>query len=82
VPSKLGRKQSADFSAYEVIVKKMEDLEREIIKLKDAILFRSECVVKPRRSSFRGSAKLLVSEDELERSIEEAESAIFRRDLK
>jgi hypothetical protein len=68
------------FFAYNVIAKKMKDLVRR--SLRDAILFRFGSVVKPRRSPFRGSAKLLVSEDELERSVEEADSAIFRRGWK
>lgn len=59
------------------VVKKVENLEREVNRLKALIPFRLE-ILKPTLVSLRGAAKLLVSMDELERSIEEAKSAPFR----
>jgi hypothetical protein len=82
VSSRVHGKRGVEASAYDVIVKKVENLEREIGRLRDLILFRSESLVKPKRVSLRGMAKLLVSVDELEKGIEEAKSAIFRHELK
>jgi len=67
---------------YDVVVKRVESLEREVDRLKALISFRSETLVKPTLISLRGTAKLLVSVDELEKSIEEAKSALFRHELK
>ncbi|MBO3809850.1 MAG: hypothetical protein FGF50_09705 [Candidatus Brockarchaeota archaeon] len=75
-------KQGVEASAYDVILGKVENLEREVDKLKYLILFKSESSIKSRRISLRGVAKLLVPIDELEKSIEEAKSSTFRYELK
>jgi len=62
------------------VVKRIEVLEREVNRLKALVPFRSEAL-RPTLVSFRGTAKLLVSLDELERSIEEAKAAPFRHEL-
>jgi len=67
---------------YDVVVKRIERLEREVDRLKALVSFRSESLLKPALVSLRGSARLLVSMDELERSIEEAKSALFIHELK
>lgn len=72
-------KSGAETSSYDVL-KRVESLEREVNRLKALIPFRLG-VLKPTLISFRGLAKLLVSMDELERSIEEAKSAPFRYEL-
>lgn len=72
-------KSGAETSAYDV-VRRVEDLEREVNRLKALLHFRPE-IFKPTLVSLRGLAKLLVPMDELERSIEEAKSAPFRYEL-
>lgn len=62
------------------VVKRVENLEREVNRLKALVPFRSEAL-RPNLVSFRGMAKLLVSLDELERSIEEAKASPFRHEL-
>ena len=62
------------------VVKRVEVLEREVNRLKALIPFRLG-VLKPTSASLRGTAKSLVSMEELERSIEEAKSAPFRYEL-
>jgi hypothetical protein len=62
------------------VVSRVEELEREMDRLKALIPIRS-LTSKPARVSFRGMAGMLVSMDELERSIEEAEDAPFRHEL-
>lgn len=52
---------------------------RELQHLKDLILWRSEGAVKPSNVSLRGIAKLLVSEEELDRAIEESKTSLFNR---
>jgi len=75
-------RRGVESSAYGVILKKVEDLGKEVNRLKSLILFRSESLVRPSLVSLRGTAKLLVSMDELEKGIEEAKSATFRHELK
>lgn len=78
MPGRIHGRRGVEVSAYDVIVKRVENLEREISRLRDLILFRSESSVKPEMVSLRGMAELLVSVDELEKGIEEAKSSIFR----
>jgi len=72
-------KSDVESSIYDV-VKRVENLEREVNRLKALIPYKLE-FLKPAPVSLRGVAKLLVSMDELERSIEEAKSALFRYEL-
>ena len=69
-------------SMYDAVVKRVESLEMKVDRLKALISFRSETLVKPTLVSLRGSAKLLVTVDDLEKSIEEAKSALFGHELK
>lgn len=75
-------RSGVEASMYDVIVKRVEGLEKEVNRLKALILFRSESLAKPAVVSLRGVARLLVSMDELEKSIEEAKSVLFRHELK
>jgi len=61
------------------VVSRVEELEREVDRLKALIFFRS--MTESARVSFRGMARLLVSMDEFERSIEEAKDAPSRYGL-
>lgn len=60
---------------------KLKEIEKEIQLVKLLVLFKSDYLVKPKPVSFRGMAKLLVSEKELERSIEEAKISLFKSGL-
>lgn len=62
------------------VVSRVEELEREVDRLK-AIIPCTSMTSKPARISFRGMARLLVTMNELERSIEEAKDAPFRYEL-
>lgn len=79
VPNELKENWGVKAPAYGTIAKKVKNLENEVNRLKDIILFRSEPLAKPTLVSFRGMAKSLVSVDELEKAIEGAKSAIFKR---
>jgi len=79
VSDKAGGESGVEASTYDV-VRRVEDLEREVNRLKALTPFRLE-MLKPASVSFRGSAKLLVSMDELETGIEEAKAASFRYEL-
>ena len=59
------------------IVKKIEDLEREIHNLKSLILVRENAFFETKLVSLRGIGKLSVSEDELEEAIEKAKKSLF-----
>jgi len=59
------------------IVKKIEDLEREIHNLKSLVLVRENAFSETKLVSLRGIGKLSVSEDELEESIEKAKKSLF-----
>jgi len=80
MPSRAGNKPEGGSSIPDV-VRRIEDLEREVTRLK-VLIPGSEALVKPTPVSLRGAARLLVSMDELERGIEEAKSAIFRYELR
>ncbi|MFP3951961.1 MAG: hypothetical protein ACLFVP_07490 [Candidatus Bathyarchaeia archaeon] len=67
-------------TSMDEVVSRVEELEREVDRLKALIFFRS-MTSKPARVSFRGMARLLISMDELESSIEEAKDAPFRYGL-
>ncbi|MFP3952293.1 MAG: acylphosphatase [Candidatus Bathyarchaeia archaeon] len=62
------------------VVSRVEELEREMERLNALIPIRS-MTSKPVRVSLRGMARVLVSMDELERSIEESKDAPFRYEL-
>lgn len=62
----------------ELIDKKLKEIEKEIELVKILVLFRSDYLVKPKPVSFRGMAKLLVSEKELEKSIEKTKVSLFK----
>ena len=79
MPGRAEDKSGAGASTYDV-VRRVEDLEMEVNRLKALIPFRLD-LLKPAPVHFRGSAKLLVSMDELERGIEEAKAAPFRCEL-
>ncbi|MCJ7574185.1 hypothetical protein MUO93_07975 [Candidatus Bathyarchaeota archaeon] len=78
--SRAENKPEAESSMSDV-VRRIEDLEREVNRLK-VLIPGSEASAKPAPVSLRGAAKLLVSMDELERGIEEAKSTIFRYELR
>ncbi len=59
------------------ILKKIEDLEKEVLELKSLILLKENGVFDKKIVSLRGMGKLLVSEDELEKAIEEAKKSLF-----
>lgn len=65
----------------ETLRKKLSNIEKEIQLIKLLVLFRSDYIAKPRLISFRGMAKLLVSEEELMKSIEEAKVLLFKSRL-
>jgi len=72
-------KLGVEASTYDVM-KRVENLEREVNRLKALIPFGLE-TLNFTLVSFRGTAELLVSMDELERSIEEAKAAPFGYEL-
>ena len=59
------------------VMKKIEDLEKEIQELKSLILLKGDEIFDKKIVSLRGMGKLLVSEDELEKAIEEAKKSLF-----
>ncbi|MGB9806843.1 MAG: hypothetical protein ACP5KW_04330 [Thermoproteota archaeon] len=59
------------------VAKKLDELEREIQKLKNLILFREDSLYEKKLVSLRGSGKLLVSEEELEDAITKAKKSMF-----
>jgi hypothetical protein len=59
------------------VVKKLDELEREIQKLKNLILFREDSLSEKKLVSLRGAGRLLVSEDELEEAMAKAKKSIF-----
>jgi len=59
------------------ITKKIEDLEKEILELKSLILLKGDEIFEKKFVSLRGMGKLLVSEDELGKAIEEAKKSLF-----
>jgi hypothetical protein len=59
------------------VVKKLDELEREIQKLKNLILFREDSLSGKKLVSLRGTGRLLVSEDELEEAMAKAKKSIF-----
>jgi len=65
----------------ELINERLKEIEKEIELVKILVLFKSDYLVKPKPVSFRGMAKLLVSEKELEKSIEEAKISLFKSGL-
>ena len=77
--SRAENKPEAESSISDV-VRRIEDLEREVNRLK-VLIPESEASAKPAPVSLRGAARLLVSMDELERGIEEAKAAPFRCEL-
>jgi hypothetical protein len=57
--------------------RRLEDLEKEIQRLKGQLLLERDTVAEKRIISLRGMGKLLVSEDELEEAIENAKRSLF-----
>jgi hypothetical protein len=59
------------------VVKKLDELEREIQKLKNLVLFKEDLLSEKKLVSLRGTGRLLVSEDELEEAMAKAKKSIF-----
>ncbi len=59
------------------VVRKLDELEREIQRLKNLILFREDLLSEKKLISLRGTGRLLVSEEELEEAIAKAKKSIF-----
>ena len=57
--------------------RRLEDLEKEIQRLKGLLLLEKDTVAEKKIISLRGMGKLLVSEDELEEAIENAKRSLF-----
>jgi len=58
------------------IEEKLEKIEKELQNLKMLIMFRTE-LVERKPVSLRGMCKILVSEEELEKSIKTAKKSLF-----
>ena len=59
------------------IAKKLEELEKDIQKLRALMLFENDALCEKRLVSLRGMGKILVSEKELEDAIEKAKQSLF-----
>jgi hypothetical protein len=57
--------------------KKLEELEREVQTLRSLVLLERDALFEKKLVSLRGMGRLLVSEDELERAVEEAKKSVF-----
>ena len=60
-------------------ISKLKKIEEEIELIKVLILTRGNYLTKQKPVSFRGMAKLLVSEKELLKAIEEAKDSLLKR---
>jgi len=60
-------------------ISKLKKIENEIELIKALILTRGNYLIKQRPVSFRGMAKLLVSEKELFKAIEETKGSSLKR---
>jgi len=56
---------------------KLEKIEKELQNLKALIIFGKDTLVEKKPVSLRGICRVLVSEDELEKAIEDAKKSIF-----
>jgi len=63
---------------FEAVSKRLERVEKELELLKALIWTKRLLLTVPSLHSFRGMARLLVSEEDLDRSIKEAERALFK----
>lgn len=57
--------------------KKLEELEREVQTLRSLVLLERDALFEKKLVSLRGMGRLLVSEDELERAVEEAKKSVL-----
>ncbi|MGC1121800.1 MAG: hypothetical protein WBA22_11970 [Candidatus Methanofastidiosia archaeon] len=60
------------------IAEKLEKLEKDIQNLRALVLFENDALCEKRLVSLRGMGKILVSEKELDESIEKAKQSLFR----
>ena len=58
--------------------KKLEELEKDIQNLKALMLFKNDALCEKKLVSLRGMGKVLLSEKELDESIEKAKHSVFR----
>jgi hypothetical protein len=59
------------------IAEKIEKLEKDIQNLRALILFKNDALCEKKLVSLRGMGKILVSEKELDESIEKAKQSLF-----
>lgn len=57
--------------------KKLKELEREVQRLRSLVLLDRDALFEKKLVSLRGMGRLLVSEDELERAVEQAKKSVF-----
>lgn len=60
------------------IAKKLEKLEKDIQNLRALVLLENDALYEKKLISLRGMGKILVSEKELNESIEKAKHSLFR----
>ncbi|MFW6186275.1 MAG: hypothetical protein ACOC5C_06295 [Halobacteriota archaeon] len=58
------------------VEERLDKIERELQDLKSLLVFERETLIKRKPVSLRGMGKILVSEDELEKSIESAKKSV------
>jgi len=63
---------------FKAVSKRLERVEKELELLKALIWAKRSSLTTPSLQSFRGMAKLLVPEEDLDKSIEEVKRSIFK----
>jgi len=59
------------------VEEKLEKIEKELQNLKALVIFGRDTLVEKKPVSLRGICRILVSDDELEKAVEEAKKSVF-----